>query len=186
MRMHPNLPLYKPEYWEKVQDLDVNGNYKDPAMKCYPSGLPRSGPPSKIVQTATEIIFFYSSVYRVIPIDGRGHDPIRSQDLTYYGDSIGTWEGDTLVVDSVGFTDESWLAWPGYFHSNNMRVVERLRRDGNRITWQATIHDPDVLMQPWEMNPVTRTLNPNPKALLTEALPCEDRDSAHIRNRERA
>jgi hypothetical protein len=186
-RMSPNLPLYKPEHWDKVQDLDVNGNLKDPEIKCYPEGIPRIGAPNKIVQTPTEIIFLYQrhNTFRVIPIDGREHDPIRSQDLTYYGDSIGKWEGDTLVIDSVGFTDESWLAWPGYFHSNNMRVVERVRREGNTLTWQATIHDPDVLMQPWEMNPIRRNLNPNAKALLTEDLPCEDRDQEHITSRER-
>ena len=186
-RMSPNLPLYKPEFWDKVADLDVNGNLKDPEIKCYPDGLPRIGAPSKIVQTPTEIIFLYQShnTFRVIPTDGRAHDPIRSQDLTYYGDSIGTWEGDTLVIDSVGFTDESWLAWPGYFHTNNMRVVERLRREGNTLIWQATVHDPDVLMQPWEVNPVRRTLNPDPKAVLMEDLPCEDRDQQHLANRER-
>ncbi len=185
-RMSPNLPLYKPEHWEKVQDLDVNGNFKDPDIKCYPDGLPRIGAPSKIVQTSTEIIFLYQShnTFRVIPTDGREHDPIRSQDLTYYGDSVGTWDGDTLVIDSVGFTDESWLAWPGYFHTNNMRVVERVRREGNTLIWQATVHD-EVLMQPWEMTPVRRNLNPNPKALLLEDLPCEDRDQEHIATRER-
>ena len=139
------------------------------------------------MQTANEIIFLYQThnTFRVIPIDGRAHDPIRSQDLTYYGDSVGTWDGDTLVIDSVGFTDESWLAWPGYFHTNNMRIVERLRREGNALIWQATVHDPEVLMEPWTMNPVRRTLNPDPKAMLVEDLPCEDRDAEHIATRER-
>jgi len=186
-RMSPNLPLYKAEYWDKVADLDVNGNFKDPEIKCYPPGLPRIGAPSKIVQTTNEVIFLYQrhNTFRVIPVDGRDHDAIRSQDLTYYGDSVGSWDGDTLVIDSVGFTDESWLAWPGYFHTNNMRVVERLRREGNTIIWQATIHDPEVLMKPWEMSPVRRNLNTDPKALLTEDLPCEDRDADHIATRER-
>jgi hypothetical protein len=186
-RMSPNLPLYKPEYWDKVQDLDVNGNMKDPEIKCYPEGIPRIGAPSKIVQTPNEIIFLYQTknTFRVIPTDGRPHDPVRSQDLTYYGDSVGKWEGDALVIESVGFTSESWLAWPGYFHSNNMRVVERLTREGNTMTWQATVHDPQVLMQPWVLNPVRRNLNPNPKALLMEDLPCEDRDQEHIVVRER-
>lgn len=186
-RMGPNLPLYKPEYWDKVADLDVNGNFKDPEIKCYPAGLPRIGAPSKIVQTPAEIIFLYThhNTFRVIPTDGREHHPIRSQDLTYYGDSVGTWEGDTLVIDSVGFTDESWLEWPGYFHTNNMRVVERLTREGNTLTWQATVHDPEVLMEPWVMDPVRRMLNPDPKALLVEDLPCEDRDAEHIVTRER-
>ena len=186
-RMSPNLPKYKAEQWARVEDLDVNGNFRDPEIKCYPAGLPRIGAPSKIVQTPTEIIFLYThhNTFRVIPIDGREHDRIRSQDLTYYGDSIGKWEGDTLVIDSVGFTDETWLAWPGYFHTNNMRVVERLTRQGNTITWQATVHDPEILMEPWTMNPVRRNLNSNSKALLVEDLPCESRDSDHIVTRER-
>jgi hypothetical protein len=189
-RMDQNVPVYKPEFWDKVQDRDVNGNFgdfKDPAIKCYPNGLPRIGAPNKIVQTPTEVIFLYQhhNTFRVIPVDGRSHDSIRSQDLTYYGDSIGQWDGDTLVIDSVGFTDETWLAFPGYFHTANMRVVERLRREGNTLIWQATVHDPEVLMQPWDMTPVRRALNPNPKALLVEELPCEDRDQDHLKTRER-
>jgi len=104
--------------------------------------------------------------------------------VTNYGDSVGTWEGDTLVIDSVGFTDFSWLAWPGYLHSNNMRTVERMTREGGSMTWQITVYD-DMLAEPWEMNPVGRNLNPDPKALLTEDLPCEDRDLAHMHTRER-
>lgn len=186
-RMDPNRPLYRPEHWERVEYLDVHGNFEDPEVKCYPDGLPRIGPPSKIVQTPTELIFLYQShnTFRIIPTDGRDHDPIRAQDLTWYGDSVGTWDGDTMVIDVVGFTDESWLAWPGYFHSNNMRVVERLRREGNTLIWQATVHDPEILLQPWAMTPVRRTLNPDPKAVLIEDLPCEDRDQEHIVTRER-
>src|SRR5512145_1454319 len=59
-RMSPNLPKYKPEQWARVEDLDVNGNFRDPEIKCYPAGLPRIGAPSKIVQTPTEIIFLYT------------------------------------------------------------------------------------------------------------------------------
>jgi hypothetical protein len=60
-RMSPNLPKYKAEHWARVEDLDVNGNFRDPEIKCYPAGLPRIGAPSKIVQTPTEIIFLYAS-----------------------------------------------------------------------------------------------------------------------------
>jgi hypothetical protein len=186
-RMGPNIPLYKPEHWARVQELDVNGNREDPEWKCYPMGLPRIGAPSKILQTPTEVILLYQNhnTFRIIPTDGREHDPIRSQDLTWYGDSVGKWEGDSLVIDSVGFTDESWLAWPGYFHSNKMRVVETIRREGDTLIWQATVHDPEVLQQPWVMNPQRRNLNKNPKALLTEDLPCEERDVEHMKTRER-
>jgi hypothetical protein len=186
-RMNPNVPLYKPEYWERVQYLDQHGNIEDPEWKCRPPGLPRMGPPNKIVQTTNEVIFLYQNhnTFRVIPTDGRTHDPVRAADVTWHGDSVGSWEGDTLVIDVVGFTDESWLAWPGWFHSNNMRVIERLSRDGDKLTWQATVEDPDVLLKPWVMDPRTLTLNPNAKALLIEDLPCEERDLEHMTSRER-
>jgi hypothetical protein len=186
-RMNPNLPLYRPEHWARVEYLDVHGNREDPEMHCKAPGVPRLGAPGKIVQTANEVILLYQShnTFRVIPTDGREHDPIRSQDLTWQGDSVGTWQGDTLVIDTVGFNDESWLAWPGYFHSNEMRVVETLRREGNTLIWQATVHDPKVLLEPWRMTAQRRTLNPNPKALLTEDLPCEERDVEHLQTRER-
>ncbi len=182
-----NVPLYKPEYWAKVEYNDVNGNFVDPEINCYPDGLPRIGAPSKIVQTANELILLYAShnQFRVVRLDATQHDPIRSQDLTYFGDSITRWEGDTLVIESIGFTDESWLGWPGYLHSNNMRVVERVTRNGNQLTWQFEIHDPEVLMQPWTMTPLRRVLNANPKAMLIEDLPCEARDNKHIVTRER-
>jgi len=130
-RMDP-IPMYKPEFWDKVQDYDRNGIQYDPEFHCKPSGVPRMGPPSKIVQTPTELIFLYArgNQFRVIPIDGRPHDPIKSQDTTWYGDAVGKWEGDTMVIDIVGFNDESWIEWPGWFHSNNMHVIEKLTQIG--------------------------------------------------------
>jgi hypothetical protein len=186
-RMSANKPLYRAELWERVQYLDENGNNEDPGSRCYPTGVPRMGAPSKIVQTPTEMIFLYQArnAFRVIPIDGRPHDPINSLDQTWMGDSIGRWEGDTLVVDVVGLTGETWLAWPGYFHSNNMHVVERLTREGNTLRWQATVEDPDVLLKPWVMDPVVRQFNPNPKAFLIEDYPCEERDWANMVTKER-
>ena len=186
-RMDPNVPLYKPEFWERVQYLDTHGNLEDPEWKCRPPGLPRMGPPNKIVQTATEVIFLYQNhnTFRVIPIDGRPRDPIRAADTTWFGDSAGRWEGDTLVVEVVGFTDESWLGWPGWFHSNNMKVIERFRRVGDVLTWEATVEDPDVLIKPWTMNPRTLKLNPNATSLLIEDLPCEERDAEHMTSLER-
>ena len=124
-----------------------------------PAGVPRMGPPDKIVQTPKEIVFLYVSPaargwgdqYRVIPMDGRPHTPLADLDGTWKGESIGHWEGDTLVVDTIGFNDTSWLDNGGYFHSENMHVIERIRREGNTLSWQATVEDPDVLMKPWAM-----------------------------------
>jgi len=186
-RMGPEIPMYKPEFWDRVQYLDRNGTQEDPEFHCKPSGVPRMGAPAKIIQTPTELIFLYAqgNTFRVIPIDGRPHDPIKSQDTTWYGDAVGKWEGDTMVIDIVGFNDESWIEWPGWFHSNNMHVIEKLTRNGNTLRWEAIVEDPDVLMQPYHVEGRTLRLNPNPKATLTEDLPCEERDSQHMVTHER-
>jgi hypothetical protein len=182
-----NQPMYKPEFWEQVQHLDREGIQLDPAFHCKPNGVPRMGPPGKIVQTATELIFMYQNgnTFRVIPIDGRPHDPIKSQDTTWYGDAVGKWEGDTMVIDIVGFNDESWLGWPGWLHSNNMHVIEKYTRTGNTLRWEATVEDPDTLLEPFRMDPRVIRLNPDPKATFIEDLPCEERDAVHIVTHER-
>ena len=101
------------------------------------------------------------------------------------GDSVGHWEGDTLVIESVGFTDASWLHKNGYIHGFNMKVTERLSRRGNLLTWEATVEDPDYLPEPWSVTPVTRFLNSSPTAQLVESLPCleidRDHETSHMR-----
>jgi len=191
-RADPNRPLYKPQFWEKVQTLDQNENDADPSFGCMPAGVPRMGPPDKIVQTSKQVIFLYVSPgargwgdqYRVIPTDGRAHTPLADLDGTWKGESIGHWEGGTLVVDTIGFNDTSWLDYPGYFHTENMHVIERLHRDGDKLTWQATVEDPDVLLKPWVMSPHVQRLNPDPKAMLPETLPCVERDQSHLVTKE--
>jgi hypothetical protein len=188
LRLRSNIPLYKPQYWQTVRNLDHNSNEDDPGFHCMPAGVPRTGAPAKIVQTPTELIFLHPGqggaiavvdTYRVIPIDGRPHKPLEETDGTWNGDSVGHWEGDTMVIDTVNFVTSTWLAQGGYFHSENMHVIERLHRDGSTLTWQATVEDPDVLLKPWVMDMVTRRLNPDPKALLPETLACSERDAAH-------
>jgi hypothetical protein len=182
-RFGPNRPLYKPEFWDKVQQLDMWTNKEDPVMTCQPLGIPREGPPRRIVQSATDIIFFYTRYadggggygeYRVIPTDGRKHDPAKAIEATYMGYTVGRWEGDTLVLDSISFVDSTWLARGGFFHSDQMHVVERLTRQGNQIRYEVTVDDPEVLVEPWVMTPRTLRLNPNPEAgLLAERGNCE-------------
>lgn len=188
-RYDPNRPLYKAEYWDRIQELDANTNFVDPLMKCQPYGVPRIGPPAKILQTPTEIVLFYTAPgastqprdFRIIPIDGRKHDPERAKiEWTFYGYSVGYWEGDTLVVDSVGFNDSTWLARGGYFHSDQMRVLERFRREGNVLHYQATVEDPVVLLAPWVMNPHQLRSNTDLTAYIPESSPCKDVDSENM------
>ena len=200
LRLDPNRPLYKPEFWTKVQDLDYDTNFSDPIVveACYPTGVPRLGPPKKIIQTANEVILFYASslrsgpsnVFRIIPTDGRAHDPQAVP--TYVGDAVGHWEGDTLVIDVRSFNDRQWLSGGlrggggGYLHSYEMRVIERLRRDGDMLYYQATVEDPEVLLEPWTMNEVQMRLDRNPKATIAEANPCDNsHDKATIVDRVR-
>jgi hypothetical protein len=185
-RAFGNPPLYKPEFWARVQYLDENGNKEDTTFSCFPPGVPRLGPPSRIIQTPKDVVLLYNNrnMWRVIPTDGRPHDPVNSQDQTFTGDAAGKWEGDTLVIDVIGFNDVSWLGWPGWYHTNNMRVVERLRREGNTLRYQVTVHDPDVLQEPWEMDPRTLQLNTGDAPYLEDP-PCLDFDLSHMLTRER-
>ena len=181
-RAHTNKPLYKPEHWATIQDLDWNGLADDPIFVCKPAGVPRMGPPGKIVQTPTELIFLYEgtqSPYRIIPTDGREHHPLQIADTSWLGYSIGHWEGDTLVIETVGFNDESWLGWTGYIHSWDMTVTERMRREGDTLHWEATVHD-TMLLEPWTLNAVTRVPNTDPEAFFFGPIPCEERDAEGI------
>jgi hypothetical protein len=182
-RFGPNRPLYKPEYWDKVQELDMWTNKDDPVMTCQPLGVPREGPPRRIIQSANDIIFFYGEYvdggggygeYRVIPTDNRKHDEKQAIESTYMGYTVGRWEGDTLVLDSISFVDTTWLARGGFFHSDQMHVIEKLTRKGNQILYEVTVEDPESLVEPWVMTPRTLTVSTFPDAgLLRERGNCE-------------
>ena len=171
-----NKPMYKPEYWEKVRSLDFSKVDVDPVFRCLPVGVPRQTAPVKIVQTPKELVFYNAGSIRFVPVDGRERDPQDADYNTWSGIPLGHWERDTLVVESVGFTDESWIQWQGYFHSDAMKVTERLRRDGDLLFYTFTIDDPEVLAEPWTSDTYVRRLNPNPKARLDEAPPCIEQD----------
>ena len=182
-RFGPNRPLYKPEHWDKIQQLDMWTNKEDPVMTCQPLGIPRQGAPRRIIQSANDIVFFYGRYadggggygeYRIIPTDGRKHDPKKAIETTYMGYTVGNWEGDTLVLDSISFVDTTWLARGGFIHSDQMRVVEKFTRQGSEILYEVTVEDPEVLVEPWVMAPRRMRLIPNPDAgLLPERGNCE-------------
>jgi hypothetical protein len=165
-RFGPNRPLYKPENWDKVIYLDMWTNREDPIMTCQPMGIPRQGPPRRIFQTEDDITFLYPpggdggggySDFRVIPTDGRELSERELVQTKYTGHSVGHWEGDTLVIESVGFTPATWLARGGFFHSENMKVTERFTRQGDQLLYESTVEDPDVLLQPWTLDPMLLT-----------------------------
>ena len=183
-RLGQNQPMYKPEYWNKVIELDQWTNKYDPVGSCLPLGIPRQGPPSRIFHTDTDITMIYRcgvdgaggyAEFRMVPINGKTHDPARANNYTYMGYTVGKWEGDTLVLDSIGFSDETWLARGGWFHSDQMRVVEKFTRVGNQITYDVTVEDPEVLLKPWVMPTITMR-NTGGNTIIGERGSCTDHE----------
>ena len=145
---------YKAEVLPKVREL-AKDNSADPGVNCFLLGTPRVTGypfPFKIVQSPKETIILYEAMrtFRDIPTDGRSHS--RLPENTFMGESIGHWEDDTLVVDTIGFNDKTWLAGGGSIHSEDLHVVERYSptADG-RIHYEAVAEDPKMLTQPWKV-----------------------------------
>ena len=143
-----SLPL-RPEAREI---LEARLSQDDPQASCLPSGVPRLAPyPWRIVQTPTHIFFLFEAnihSYRQIFMDGRRHpeDP----DPTWYGDSIGHFEGKTLVVDTVGFNDRFWFDFKGHPHTERLHIVERYTFDSTgKLVNQITIDDPGAYEKPF-------------------------------------
>jgi hypothetical protein len=126
----------------------------DPTLKCLLPGVPRiTGMPMplEIVQTPNKIVILYESfrAYRIIPIDDKLKHP---DDVTptWMGDSVARWDGDTLVVDVIGFNDKTWISGTGSFHSEDMHVVERFQlAPDDTLAYTATVTDPKVLTKTW-------------------------------------
>ncbi len=124
----------------------------DPEANCLPFGIPRSAPyPWRIVQTATHYFMLYEGnihSYRQIFMDGRKHPA--DLNPTWYGHSIGRWEGQTLVVDTVGFNDRFWFDYLGHPHSEKLRTVERYTRtDLGNMSIEVTIDDSIAYAKPF-------------------------------------
>ena len=133
----------------------------DPTSKCFLPGVPRivgMPMPMEIVQTPGEVVILYESfrAWRRIPLNAKLEHP---DDLTptWMGDSVGRWEGDTLVVDVTGFNDKTWLGGMGTVHTEKLHVVERYKAiNYDSILYEATVQDPGALTKPWVTGSVLR------------------------------
>ena len=174
-------PSYKPEFREKVQHLFDNSSKLDRVFYCGKPGFPRIGPPRRIIQLPGEVIFLYEDIsgdpYRIIPTDGRPHRS--NANPSYYGDSAGRWEGDTLVIDVTNFVEDTWFGEGGYFHTDAMRVRERLWKVGENLAYQVTVDDPNVLTAPWTIAP--RLVKPSTDPL-EESPVCIETDGPRLIN----
>ena len=153
----------KPAVAQMLAERSENIGFDDPIVHCLPEG-PRFNHfvafPKKIVQTPSLIIVLGEDLsYRQIFMDGRPlpKDPSPS----FMGYSVGRWEGDTLVVETIGFKDRTWLDWAGHPHSERLRLTERWRRlNFGRLEIQETFTDPEYYSRPMNVK-VVGTLVPD-------------------------
>jgi len=187
-RLDMNKPMYKPEYWDKVQALDMWTNRDDPVMTCLPLGAPRQGPPTRIFMTDDDITLFYRggvdggggyNEFRMIRLDKTEHTEDDEYAFSYFGVPTVSWDGDTLVLDSIGFSDETWLGRGGYFHSDQMRIIERYTRTGNEMLYEVTVEDPVVLVEPWVMHPRILQISNQP-TIIAERGSCTDTELGEV------
>ena len=173
----------KPGYGPKAQ---AGGN--DPILKCYPTGIPSIlffPQPIEIYQSPERVFMFFERDHgwRQIWTDGRSHP--KEMEPTWMGDSIGRWEGDTFVVDTVGMTEQSWLDFYGDPHSDEMHLIERYKRvDHDSMTLQLIVEDPKAYTKTWVGDTKTYKLLKGKKAYMEE-LPCIPEEEDSFTNRIR-
>ena len=140
---------------------------EDPEARCLPTGVPRVAPyPWRVVQAPavgepTHLYFLFEGnihSYRQIFMDGRAHPD--DLEATWYGHSVGHWEGDTLVVETVGFNDQFWFDFVGHPHTTQLKTIERYtRKDEGTLENVTTIIDPGAYAKPFTIK-FTATLRP--------------------------
>ena len=178
------MSLYKPEFAAKSKQL---GDKDDPTLRCIPTAfgtlnvsLWDVGAVGQIVATPKMVVMLTETFhgFRLIPTDGRAHRD--DAPPAYRGDSVGRWDGDTFVVDTRNFTDNTWMSAEGRVspHSDQLHIVERYRRvDANTLEIDATVEDPEVLTAPWKapkqtlvLAPFDRIMSLNCSGIETQAL----------------
>jgi hypothetical protein len=136
----------------------------DPEVKCYLPGIPRAtymSYPFQIIQSPQNILmaYEYAGAMRTVYMKDPGPSPTDS----WMGQSVGKWEGDTLVIDSKSFNDQTWFDRAGDFHTDQLHVVERFTLiSADAINYEATIEDPQTFSRPWKISmPLYRRLEKN-------------------------
>jgi hypothetical protein len=144
-------PEWLPNAVAKAKERADNNRKDSPQARCLPSPIIRLGPVYALVQgpgMMVEISDDDSPGFHQIYLDGRSHpkDPMPA----WYGHNVGHWEGDTLVVDRIGFNEQSWLDQEAHPHSEKLHVIERYKRpDLGHLETEITVEDPEILAKPY-------------------------------------
>ncbi len=160
----PNEPFIPFQPWAAAvyNYNSLNEGKYDPEGLCFPPGGPRSMGtpfPAEFIQLQEQkrILVIYEGgthVWREVFMDGRPHPPIDSiESESWMGHSVGRWEGDTLVIDSTGFNEGTWLDFWGHPHTNLLHVVEKITRPTKQtLHYEAVIDDPGAYTRPWTVS----------------------------------
>ena len=147
---------------------EINDTSGDPEAKCYLPGVPRAtyiGLPFQIIETPKQVLLSYEfgSATRIVYMDQKPKAPADS----WMGWSVGSWDGDTLVIDVTSQNDKTWFDRAGNFHSDALHVVERYTPlTPYHLMYEATIDDPKVFTRPWKIRmPLYRRMEPNIQTL---------------------
>ena len=161
--------------WGAEMTKSYNAEKFDPTAHCNPMGYTRSinAPvPTEIIQTPKEIVFLHESMFafHVVYMDGRKHPtPDEAIETTWYGHSVGHWEGDTLVVDTAGpffASPKMLLDTRGHAVSDQLHLIERFQRtDATHLAYEVTVDDPKAYTKPWK-NTRTWVLMPKGEEVL--------------------
>lgn len=159
---------YTPEAQRQRQENQANWIERDPEVKCYLPGVPRAVYmpfPFQIFQNEHSVFIAYEFAGAVREIYLEDVGPAETD--SWMGQSVGRWEGDTLVVEVTGFNDQTWFDRSGTHHSNQLRVVERYTLSSpNHIRYEADIEDPEVFTRPWKISlPLYRRLEPDARLM---------------------
>ncbi len=159
---------YKPEALKKREENRANWLDRDPEIRCYMPGVPRATYmpfPFQIFQNQKQFFMTYEFAGAIRDIYFKNPGPAETD--SWMGQSVGRWEGDTLVVDVTGLNDQTWFDRSGTFHSNQLHVVERYTlTTPNHIRYEAAIEDPEVFTKPWKISlPLYRRMEADARLL---------------------
>lgn len=159
---------YSPEALAQRDENRTDRLARDPAIKCYLPGVPRGMYmpfPLQIVQSQQHIMILHEFAGAVRTVYMADQMPAPAD--SWMGWSNGSWDGDTLVIDTTGFNGMTWLDQSGNFHSEALHVVERITRRSPETLWyEVTLEDPNVYTEPWTMSmPLYRRVEPNAQLL---------------------
>jgi hypothetical protein len=176
------LPYQEGARAERLDRELPHRGYDDPTAHCFVAGIPRSHyipSPSHIVQTEDFVVFLFERMaWRQIALDGRAHAP---DDTRFWmGDSVGRWDGDTLVVEARNFNGKAWLNEAGDVITHAATVVETFTPvSAEQVIYRATVSDPIAYTQPWT---IEIPLNRLPDELLEVACHEDNNDLQHLKD----